>query len=192
MVFFLLSAVLNICSEPVTHPELTSIDSSEMNQVNQLTDLLYQLTILKEKLSVAEEQVLHANNSILELNSKLSTANYRIALLEKSLEQRQTVEETIKNKPKAVGFYTGIDSFKKPWMMFQWIVKFVPKEDKRVKLNYFNQFCLTLMKLRLNLREQDLGYRFNVAKSTVSKYFLFLVHPIVRTNPIYNVTRRNK
>jgi hypothetical protein len=59
-------------------------------------------------------------------------------------------------------------------MMFNWLSQFVLKEDKRVKLGYSDQFCITLIKLRLNITEQDLAYRFGVAKSTVSKYFVFL------------------
>ena len=61
-------------------------------------------------------------------------------------------------------------------MMFNWLSQFVLKEDKRVKLGYLDQFCITLIKLRLNITEQDLAYRFGVAKSTVSNYFVFWVH----------------
>ncbi len=63
-------------------------------------------------------------------------------------------------------------------MMFNWLSQFVLKEDKRVKLGYLDQFCITLIKLRLNITEQDLAYRFGVAKSTVSKYFVFWVHAL--------------
>jgi len=48
--------VLNICGEPVTEQSekgLTSNDTSEFNQANQLTALVEQLNILKNKLSVA-------------------------------------------------------------------------------------------------------------------------------------------
>lgn len=63
-------------------------------------------------------------------------------------------------------------------MLFNWLMAFVPDESARnkMKLPYFQQFCLTLMKLRLNLREQDLAYRFKTSKATVSRYFHFWVH----------------
>ncbi|EFX78413.1 hypothetical protein DAPPUDRAFT_320369 [Daphnia pulex] len=73
------SSVLSNCSELVTDPELAC------------DDVIHRKSIL-----------------VLELNSKLSTSKDRIAMLEKSFEQRPTVEETetIKNVPNAVGFYT--------------------------------------------------------------------------------------
>jgi len=41
-----------------------------------------------------------------------------------------------------------------------------------MKLDPLNQLFMTLMKLRLNLRERDLAYRFGLAVSVVSKYFI--------------------
>ena len=41
-----------------------------------------------------------------------------------------------------------------------------------MKLDSLNQLLLTLMKLRLNLRERDLAQRFGIAVSVVSKYFI--------------------
>ena len=35
---------------------------------------------------------------------------------------------------------------------------------------------MTLMRLRLNLQINDLAYRFRVSKSTVSRYFLLVLH----------------
>lgn len=54
----------------------------------------------------------------------------------------------------------------------------MPLEDRRVKLNYFDQFFLTLMKLKLNVRLQDLAYRFEIALSIASKYFSFWIHSL--------------
>ena len=49
-----------------------------------------------------------------------------------------------------------------------------------MKLDPLNQLFLTLMKLQLNLKERDLGQRFGISVSTVSKYFItwvcFLYH----------------
>ena len=36
---------------------------------------------------------------------------------------------------------------------------------------FFDQFLLVMMRLRLNARVQDLGYRFNIHPSTVCRYF---------------------
>lgn len=66
--------------------------------------------------------------------------------------------------------------------MFNWISQFVPNEDRRVKISYFEQFCLTLMKLRLNSFEQDLAYRFRVSLTTFSKYLNFWIHAMYVCN----------
>ena len=38
-------------------------------------------------------------------------------------------------------------------------------------MDSLNQLFLTLIKLKLNLKERDLAYRFGIAVSVVSKYF---------------------
>ena len=43
------------------------------------------------------------------------------------------------------------------------------KEHHHASLSHFQQFLLVLMKLRLNLMDLDLAYRFGISKSTVSK-----------------------
>ena len=52
--------------------------------------------------------------------------------------------------------------------------------SRQKKLDPFNCLFLTLIKLRLNLTEQDLAFRFGISTSTVSRYFItwicFLYH----------------
>ena len=43
---------------------------------------------------------------------------------------------------------------------------------RQKKLNPFNCLFLTLMKLRLNLTEEDLAFRFGISAATVSRYFI--------------------
>ena len=38
------------------------------------------------------------------------------------------------------------------------------------KLSSLDQFFLTMIKLRLNLHDKDLGYYFNISESLVSRY----------------------
>lgn len=56
-----------------------------------------------------------------------------------------------------------------------WFHRTICFETTLEVLTHFQQFILTLVKLRLNLRLEDLGHRFNIAKSTVSKYVHILV-----------------
>ena len=45
------------------------------------------------------------------------------------------------------------------------------KEHCKANLTLFQQFLVTIIKLRLNLCDQDLAYRFGVSQSTISKTF---------------------
>lgn len=44
------------------------------------------------------------------------------------------------------------------------------KQSRKCKLSSFDQFFLTMVKLRLSLHNKDLGYRFNISGSLVSRY----------------------
>ena len=88
-------------------------------------------------------------------------------------------------------FYTGFHSYELLLAFFEflgpavnnltyWGRKKSTLRKKKTKLDPLNQFFLTLIKLRLNLRERDIAYRFGIATSTASKYFItwiyFLYH----------------
>jgi len=68
-----------------------------------------------------------------------------------------------------VEFYTGFLNAEKLWMVFRNL------EDKMERpptgeLPLLEQFCLTLMYLRLNLQPRDLAYRFNLTEMKVLVY----------------------
>lgn len=66
-------------------------------------------------------------------------------------------------------FYTGLTS----WSIFNHLATFLctmcPKHTS--VLSPFDSLILTLMRLRLNLRMEDLAYRFNIGSSTASDVF---------------------
>ena len=70
---------------------------------------------------------------------------------------------------KKVKYYTGITNL--PTLLL--LLKFSLPEMKSVErsLTNFQQIVITLMKLRLNLEETNLAYRFNVSQSTISRTF---------------------
>lgn len=69
-----------------------------------------------------------------------------------------------------VAFYTGISRFDVLMTVFRHVSPHVNR--KSMTLSKFQEFILTLMKLRLNAPRQDLAYRFGVSRSTVSGIFL--------------------
>ena len=91
--------------------------------------------------------------------------------------------EMISHDDSLVRFYSGFQSYEILLAFYDFLGPSVSKLrywgsksttglKRTMKLDPLNQLFLTLMKLRLNLRERDLGQRFGFAVSTVSKYFI--------------------
>ncbi|XP_060785582.1 uncharacterized protein LOC132891725 isoform X2 [Neoarius graeffei] len=94
--------------------------------------------------------------------------------LKESLEKMSLTEASFKNDPEKVQFYTGLPNY----FVFEtvmWLLVPHMKGDNSAKLSKFQQLLLTLMRLRLDLRNQDLAYRFGVKVSTVTR----TVHRII-------------
>lgn len=84
---------------------------------------------------------------------------------------------------KLVQFYTGFQSYESLTAFYEflgpsvstlkyWGSKPVKTKQQAKKMDSLNQLFLTLIKLKLNLKERDLAYRFGIAVSVVFKYFI--------------------
>lgn len=95
-----------------------------------------------------------------------------------------TIEE-IRGNDKLICFYTGFSSYKILLSFFQFLGPAVyelnywgsktsvhePRKRKRLrKISPLNQFFMTLVKLRLNLKILDLAFRFGVSAASASRY----------------------
>ncbi|XP_044745078.1 uncharacterized protein LOC123306940 [Coccinella septempunctata] len=78
--------------------------------------------------------------------------------------------ESLRNNDEKCRFYTGLTSFKVLNVIIKWMRPFLLPQGK-FKLNTENQIVLTLVKLRLDLKFQQLGFAFGVHPSTVSSCF---------------------
>ena len=79
--------------------------------------------------------------------------------------------EDLKSNEKTLRFYTGLSSFTVLMSLFRLVSVSIP-EGRATKLSHFDCFILTLMKLRLNASNYDLGFRFGVSESTVCRIFM--------------------
>ena len=100
--------------------------------------------------------------------------------------------DSISHSDSLVHFYTGFQSYELLLIFFDFLgpvvnelnywgsTKKTATRKRKTKIDPLNQLFLTLIKLRLNPRERDLAIRFEIAVSTVSKYFItwisFLYH----------------
>jgi len=79
-------------------------------------------------------------------------------------------QENLKDNEKLLRFYTGLSSFTVLMAVFNLVSAAIP-ESPTSRLSKFQAFVLTLMKLRLNVSNYDLGFRFGISASTVSRVF---------------------
>lgn len=88
--------------------------------------------------------------------------------LRESVEKMSLSESSLKNDAEKVRFYTGLPNY---FVLETVMWLLAPHMDgmKNIKLSKFQQLLLTLMRLRLDLRNQDLAYRFGVKVSTVTR-----------------------
>ena len=91
--------------------------------------------------------------------------------------------ESIAGNDSLVQFYTGFKSYEQLLAFYEFLgpvvnhLRYWGTEEnatrkRKLKLNPLNQLFLVLVKLKLNLRERDIAYRFGVSTSTVSKYLI--------------------
>jgi hypothetical protein len=79
-------------------------------------------------------------------------------------------EHALKCNNFAIEFYTGLPQYSTLKAVFDLASDGLEKHHNS-SLSLFQEFMLTLMKLRLNLCDQDLAFRFGVHQSTVSRCF---------------------
>ena len=106
-----------------------------------------------------------------ELEQARKEADQAKAELEKLKLDQLTWEGLQKNNSKVL-FYTGLPNLAILRMVFELALKVHPppsiKPHGNRKLDNFAVFLILLIKLRLNLRNSDLGYRFGVSESVVT------------------------
>lgn len=84
-----------------------------------------------------------------------------------------TTEDSIDGSDKKVSFYTGLPNFATLMLVVQCVTIAIPykKGTTGHSLSRFQEIMLVLMKLKLNLDERDLAYRFEISQSSVSRIF---------------------
>ena len=83
-------------------------------------------------------------------------------------------EDFFKNDDEKVRYYTGLTNWKLLLIIYQFVQPCL-NTASRSTLSAFQQLIMTLMRLHLGLSGQDLGYRFGVHRSTVSRVFSTVV-----------------
>ncbi len=82
-------------------------------------------------------------------------------------------------------YYTGLPNYKTLMAVFNYVTRTLYKDVGYNSLSLFQQFIITLIKLRLNLGDQDIAYWFKVNQSTVARYIQKWIDILyIRLNPL--------
>lgn len=114
-----------------------------------------------------------ADLKALEEDNRRLTSELHALEIQKS--QLEITESSLREDPEKVCFYTGLPSFTVLFAIYQLIEVSVTHTPQRC-LGKFQEFIVFLMKLKWNFPLQDLGYRFGVSDSTISRVFERWLH----------------
>ena len=121
-----------------------------------------------EKVSVMTDMSTSYISQLEEEAQRLHEENHQ---LKQALESEQLTEKAFKSFPSSkIKHFTGLPSFLTLMAVLNFIAPLVPNNSCST-LPKFQEFLMVLLKLRLNLGNQYLAYRFNIHNSTVSRNF---------------------
>ena len=121
-----------------------------------------------EKQSLVDElEVTKKENRKLQYNKKeLMDENRELASFFFTEENMKT------SKKEKILFYTGLPNFETLKLVVDTVgTSSLKQRGRPTFLGDFQEIVLTLMKLRLDLSEEDIAYRFQISQSTVSRIF---------------------
>ena len=100
-------------------------------------------------------------------------------------------EDYFKDSDDKTRFYTGLPDFHLLAKTFEFVSPYVTRRTKTLSL--FQEFVMVLIKLRLNVPNLDLAYRFEVSLSTVSRVFKAWMEVLdVRLSPLISWPEREE
>lgn len=156
---------------PMDHPpgdEFSTLDLDQLRlrlRESQVRILELEATVgrLESSLCDKETQLAAASENVTQLNQRVTELTDLLNLFKPS-------SPTFLSDSKKVKFYTGFPSYDH----FKRTLLYVNPQitHNNSALSNEMQFLLVMMKLRLNLRHQDLAYRFGISKTTASRYVL--------------------
>ena len=110
-----------------------------------------------------------------DMQEELERSTKEIYDLKQEVLSKSLIKEAFENDDKKVQFYTGLPNFITLLTIFSLLEPFVTV-TARSSLGKFQQFLAFMMRLRLNLTYEDLGYRFGVSKATISRIFIHVLN----------------
>ena len=163
-------------AEEANYEEMSAGGLSERELVDR-KKLHEEVEFYKRKLEEMQAREEELHQKLMECSQDNSHLRHQVAALtadnanwQRTVLQLFLNEDTLKDDDAKVAYYTGFPSFSVLMQIYELGSEKIPNSTLYV-LPKFQQFLLSLMRIRLNLQIQDLGYRFNVSPATVSRVF---------------------
>ena len=100
----------------------------------------------------------------------METRACEVRVVRESVLTREFLGSGSSKVPDLIKFYTGLPSYPRLMAVYDYVSSSLVKNASSA-LPLFQQFLITLMKLCLNISDQDIAYRFGISQSAVSKNF---------------------
>lgn len=145
------TAIQPCVDRPLSPHPTREIDADESG-----TDVAVQTEMSMEDIQLLEQQCIS-------LNERLYAAR-----IEK--EELEISENSLRSCERKVTFYTGMANFTVLLAVFQ-LLESTVSHGINNSLSKFQEFILFMMKIKVNLHNTDLAFRFNISEATVSRIF---------------------
>ena len=150
----------------MTMCDIEDLERGYHNLEDENRQLLRECEWLKED----NQRLLKENSSLREQYQHLQEECKELKKSESKLSELSLSEESLRDNDVKVKYYTGLPNFTILMALFNFLAPCV-KNGNRSVLSRFQQMMVVLMKLRLNLGDQDIAFSFVVNQSTVSRCF---------------------
>lgn len=104
------------------------------------------------------------------LEQQCTSLNERLYAARIEKEELEFSENSLRSCERKVTFYTGMANFAVLLAVFKFLESAVPHSINN-RLSKFQEFILFMMKIKVNLFNADLAFRFNISEATVSRIF---------------------
>ena len=134
--------------------------------------------VAREEVAMAMMELSDSNSHCVATQTNLSVGDIgymekrscEVRVVHESVLTRDFLESSSSKVPDVIKFYTGLPSCAHLMAVFNFVSSSLV-ENSCSALPLFQQFLIALMKLRLNVCDQDIAYRFGISQSVVSKNF---------------------
>jgi len=151
-------------------------------QQQVIKELRYQNESLKSRFHQQQQMVKELENQKELLMSSLHKEQEVNGMIKSELEtvsQSHSLSVQMKDDDEQIHFYTGLPSYIAFTTLLSLLSSVIPLSEQHGGISLSDQLLMVLIKLRQAMTNQDLGYRFHVHLTRVSKIFHLWIDTMV-------------